>query len=306
MDERIKAPILLIAFNRPETTCVVFEYIRKAKPAKLYVALDGVRTDKLYEDIVCQEVRHIVERVDWDCEVKYKINERNLGAEITVSEAIKWMFETEEYGIILEDDTVAPMSFFLYAQEMLVKYKDDERISTVCSINKGNKAFSEDDYTFARYGNTPCFGTWKRVWDGFDLNTEIKKEHTDLKFLRNLCNSDKEACYYQQLFLRLRGLGVGNVTWDFISLYRQFINGRLSIIPRVNLSSNIGVLGLHARGETNSHYRGFDADFLVNKHPENVECNVEFDKYHFDKYINKATPLMRRVIRKIMRVLLKI
>ena len=300
-------PVLLIAFNRPETTCVVFEYIRRAKPQKLYVALDGARDDKPYEDIVCQEVRKIVERVDWDCEVHYKINEKNLGAEITVSEAIKWMFETEEYGIILEDDIVAPLSFFRFAQEMLVKYENDNRFSTVTSNNSTPIPLpNNEDYFFARYGHSWGWATWKREYGDFDLNTEIKEEHTDIEFLRKRTNSEKEARYYQHLFTHLRSLGVGHVTWDYIALYRHFIRGKLSIIPRVNLSSNIGVLGLHARGETNSHYREFDPNFLVKKHPEKVECNVEFDKYHFEKHIcRNQHSLLYRALRKFVRLLNK-
>ena len=37
------APVLLITFNRPDTTRKVFDAIRKAKPSKLYIFNDGPR-----------------------------------------------------------------------------------------------------------------------------------------------------------------------------------------------------------------------------------------------------------------------
>lgn len=37
-------PVLFLVFNRPETTAVVFEEIRKAQPLYLYVAADGARS----------------------------------------------------------------------------------------------------------------------------------------------------------------------------------------------------------------------------------------------------------------------
>lgn len=42
---RIEVPVLLIGFNRPEIIQQSFEYIRKARPEKLYVAIDGPRDD---------------------------------------------------------------------------------------------------------------------------------------------------------------------------------------------------------------------------------------------------------------------
>ena len=57
--------VLLLVFNRPDTTVQVFESIRQAKPSRLYVACDGPRVDRLGEaDKVCQ-VREMATNVDW-------------------------------------------------------------------------------------------------------------------------------------------------------------------------------------------------------------------------------------------------
>ncbi len=43
---QIKSPVLFLIFNRPDTTQLVFEQIRKGKPNKLYIAADGARDDR--------------------------------------------------------------------------------------------------------------------------------------------------------------------------------------------------------------------------------------------------------------------
>ena len=114
----MEAPVLLIAFNRPDTTGIVFQKIREARPTKLYVAVDGPRQNKEGEDELVEEVKKIVNNVDWQCKVQYKFNQQNKGCEVTVSSGITWALSFEEYVIILEDDIVAPLSFFLFVQKM--------------------------------------------------------------------------------------------------------------------------------------------------------------------------------------------
>ena len=75
---RLKTPVLLIIFNRPDTTRVVFEAIRKARPEKLYVAADGPRPHVLSDAVKCTEARKIVDSVDWPCEVKRFFQDENL------------------------------------------------------------------------------------------------------------------------------------------------------------------------------------------------------------------------------------
>ncbi|MCD4731455.1 MAG: hypothetical protein K8R74_12690 [Bacteroidales bacterium] len=304
MEKIITVPTLLIAFNRPDTTKTVFDKIRVARPSKLYVALDGPRENKDGEEELCKAVKEIVKNVDWPCEVAYKINEENKGAEVTVSSAISWVFEKEEYAVILEDDIIAPLSFFSFAQEMLERYKDDDRIAIVTGNNVTPIDLgTNDDYFFAKYGHSWGWATWRRVWKDFDLYTKIDDKHIKDSFLENITNSKAERKYYKKLFRYMQKRGVGNNTWDFMFLYINRVNNMIAVIPRVNLTSNIGIYGLHAKGKTKHHFRPFDEDFLVINHPDKVECNVEYDKHHFRSLIYNPRPLYKRIIRKLLRML---
>jgi hypothetical protein len=304
MKTQISVPVLLICFNRPDTTQIVFNKIREARPEKLFVAVDGHRAHKEGENLLVEQVKTIVNNVDWPCKIHYKYNSTNLGAEITVSSAIHWVFETEEYAIILEDDIVAPLAFFRFAEEMLIRYKDDERIATVTGSNFTPISVPGDtDYFFAKYGHSWGWATWKRVWNDFNLNVEIPETHLQKSYLKTICNSNAEIDYYKRRFQNLKEKGAGNSTWDNVGLYYHRVHNKLSVIPRVNLTSNIGVYGLHARGKTEHHYRPVDESFVVIKHPEKVECFNDYDKHHFRTYINKKSPLLKRVLKKIRRII---
>ena len=124
-------PILFLIFNRPDTTKVVFERIREIKPSRLYVAADAPRQGKDKEAELCRQSRSIIDSVDWPCEVKTLFREENLGCKKAISSAITWFFEQEEYGVILEDDCLPDLSFFRFCEELLIKYKDDERIGHI-------------------------------------------------------------------------------------------------------------------------------------------------------------------------------
>ena len=108
----LDSPILFIVFNRPDTTQLVFNEIRKAKPKQLFIAADGPRKDHPEEAVLCQKTRAIVDQVDWDCTVSTLFRNENLGCKSAVSSAIDWFFSNVEEGIILEDDCVPDQSLF--------------------------------------------------------------------------------------------------------------------------------------------------------------------------------------------------
>lgn len=170
----MKSPILFIVFNRPSTTKIVFETIRKAKPARLYIASDGPRKNNLNDDKLCNKVKNIVSYIDWDCDVKTLYREQNLGCKRAVTSAITWFFENEEEGIILEDDVLPLPCFFDYCDELLEKYRYEERVAMISGNNLISKRFDvNESYFFSHYTNIWGWATWRRVWEQHDY--DIKK-----------------------------------------------------------------------------------------------------------------------------------
>jgi len=304
MNNHLQVPILFIAFNRPNIVKQTFDYIRNARPQKLYVAIDGPTVGKEGEAQLVNQVKEIVQRVNWDCESHFRFNDTNKGAEVTITSAISWVLEIEEYVVILEDDIVAPISFFRFAQEMLVKYKDQGNIWAISGTNFTPISLKDNsDYFFSKYGKTMGWATWRRIWDKFNLNIEVQNSHLKKSFLKSITNSTRESRYFRRKFKRIKNNGVGNSSWDNVASYMHRTNNLLYIIPRVNLISNIGTFGLHAKGRTKYHFLKFDEDFVVENHPKNISCNIEYDKYHFDAYINTKKALYIKILKKIQRIL---
>ena len=242
-----KTPILFLIFNRPETTAKVFERIRAQKPKYLFIAADGGRKNRPHEKGLVEETRKIVTKIDWECEVKTLFRTENLGCGKAVSEAINWFFNHVEMGIILEDDCLPSDSFFIFCELMLNKYKDDEQI---ISINGNNYGYSNhlNSYTFTKFMNVWGWASWRRAASQIDYDmtkwSKIKNKRTFLKKKLgvNFFNNqdlwiDNWLNYFDQSAEKeLDG-------WDFQWIFNQFYKNKLSIIPDLNLITNIGFSG---------------------------------------------------------------
>ena len=302
----IHVPVLLIGFNRPEIIRQSFEYIRAAAPQKLYVAIDGARKQVEGEDQLVNKVRKIVQNVDWQCETHYRFNTENRGAEVNVSKAISWVLEKEEYVIILEDDIIAPVSFFNFVQEMLIRYKNEERVGLVSGCNfTPMPEYDGPDYFFTKYGHTGGWGTWRRVWKCFNLYATVHDKHLKTEFLKTICYNKKEINFYKRKFSAIQKKRPGESSWDNIANYIFWVNHFINIVPKVNLTTNIGTYGLHAKGMTEIHFITFDETFNVSRHPDQIIPNIKYDIYHFNNHIYKGRSTLAKLKDRIHSFMLK-
>ena len=69
MSYNTQSAVLLLVYNRPDFTRQVFNAVKLAAPAKLYIAADGAPHDG-HQKSLCNEVKLVVEDVDWPCRVK--------------------------------------------------------------------------------------------------------------------------------------------------------------------------------------------------------------------------------------------
>ena len=136
--KQFNTPILLIIFNRPDLTKETLQAILNVNPKKLYIVADGPRNKK--EEILCEETRKVVDDLNLDnCKIFKNYSTINLGVDKRIPSGIDWFFENEEMGIILEDDCLPNKSFFYYTEELLEKYKDDNRVGVISAYNNFGK-----------------------------------------------------------------------------------------------------------------------------------------------------------------------
>jgi len=238
----LKTPILFLVFNRPETTRRVFDAIKLAKPARLFVAADGPRTEIPSDLEKCERTRNILAEVDWDCQVLTLFREKNLGCRKAVSSAIDWFFENVEEGIVLEDDCLPSSSFFEYCQNLLEFYRHDKRVMQVCGLNvlmQWNG--TGHSYFFSNYGPVWGWASWKRAWKYYDVDMKVWPEIRQNKIYEDFCQNSEEAKHRLDIYDKVYSREID--TWDYQWGFAKMINHGLSIIPSVNLISNIGFTG---------------------------------------------------------------
>lgn len=235
----LQTPILFLIFNRPDTTIRVFEKIAQQQPLKLYVAADGPRINKTGEENLCLETRTIIEKINWPCKVKKLYRKENLGCKMAVSNAISWFFEQETEGIILEDDCLPNDSFFGFCEQMLNRYRHNERIMHIGGTNFqfGNK-IGNGDYYYSNYNHIWGWATWQRAWKNYDVTIGKWPAFKKNNYLKNILKSKLETKNWTKIFDDVFNGKVN--TWDYQWTFTMWCNGGLAVIPSCNLVQNIG------------------------------------------------------------------
>jgi len=284
----MKKPILFIVFNRPNVTKQVFNEIKKVEPSKLYIAADGPRKNIKGEPKKCEETRAIVEEIDWDCEVNTLFRDKNLGCKKAVSGAIDWLFENEEQGIILEDDCLPDKTFFRYCNELLEKYKDEERVMTIGGQNIQPQRRSENSYYFSKFMHCWGWATWRSAWKHYDVNmTSWPSAKENNRVLNEYFDDPQVIKYWEIMFDEAYSDNID--TWDYQWTYAIWENNGINILPEKNLVSNIGFgqNATHTKNE-NAHEanmpKGEMGFPLI--HPSKLSINEKADSYTQSKKFN--------------------
>ncbi|MBQ2338161.1 MAG: hemolysin activation protein, partial [Prevotella sp.] len=165
----VDVSVLLLFFNRADTFQQVFQAVREARPARLFLYQDGPRSEADMAGI--EACRSIAEQVDWQCEVHRKYQQRNYGCDPSEYIAQKWAFSLSDKCIVLEDDDVPSQSFFTFCKELLDRYEHDSRIAMIAGFNAEEVTPGvPDDYFFTSTFSIWGWASWRRVVDQWDEN----------------------------------------------------------------------------------------------------------------------------------------
>lgn len=253
-NESFETPVLLVIFNRQELIDGLVSILREIKPKHLYIAADGPRPS-VQEDLEnCTKTRQIIDLIDWDCSVKTNFQDTNLGCGLGVSTAISWFFDNVKEGIIIEDDCRPDTSFFIYCQELLEHYRDDERMMAISGDNFGHKApKSKHSYLFTYIPHVWGWATWKRAWDYFDLDVPNWGELRDTDWLSQFFNNKKDIKHWYSNFNSVYEKKLD--TWDYQWTFSCLCQRGLTIVPGVNLVSNVGFdeMATHTKEKSNAY-----------------------------------------------------
>ena len=286
----LKTPILLITFNRPDHVRRVLPEILKQDPHELYVCQDGAREGNEKDRVKCQDVRDVVKELIAPYVAEHKeftlytlYQKKNFGCGRGPFEAMSWFFKNVEYGIILEDDIVPHPLFWKYMEELLERYKDNERIGMVTAHNLQRYYTRHNSYYFTHeMAGTLGWGTWRRVWRGFDFEIpydEVKfREALRFYGITRFC-VQKECENYKKWLSGTRH-DCWDYQWDYYLLEHRYLNARANSC--LTSHEGDGADATHA-GYMNPNYKMdvHESRFLPIKHPEHVrmDMSVRFRVY---------------------------
>jgi GR25 family glycosyltransferase involved in LPS biosynthesis len=237
-------PVLLTIFNRPAKVRAVIENLRQIKPNRLFVSADGPRPDYPRDIENCQLARQEATNVDWDCDIKTRFLDRNIGCDLAVPPAIDWFFQNEEYGIILEDDCLVHPHFFQFCGELLARYYDDRRIMQISSLSPYARREHPYDYHFSRiFRCSGGWATWRRAWNYFVGDMHRYSDKEALAILK-AANYNYTLCYrlYRHYLASKSGREVQSpyTHWDYQWNLACAAQNGLAVVPEKNLMNNIG------------------------------------------------------------------
>jgi hypothetical protein len=298
----LQTPVAFFVFKRLHTTQRVFDAISRARPARLLLVADGPRLDREGEEEACSLVREIVSRVNWPCEVSRNFSESNLGCAERMISGLNWVFSQVEDAIILEDDCLPDSSFFPYCQELLERYRGDGRIAYISGSNMVEKYTKIDDsYFFSQIGGIWGWATWRAEWRRYDRNLSDWLELKKRQMLREIFDEPKAVRFWTRIFDSMYD-GTGPDTWDYQWVYTGLTNGKLTIVPCLNLVANLGF------GEGATHTIAADPRFAIPartmpfplRHPPSVVPMRSLDRPRVEDMLPPS--IATRVWKKVQKV----
>lgn len=239
MSYQVKSPVALCMFVRYEPAKRVFEAIRQMKPSVLLVSANAPRLDRPGEAEKVAAVRSIADQVDWKCEVLKNYPETHLDIGQSLTKANRFIFDNVEEAIVLEDDCLPNPSLFRFCDELLERYRDDERIFSI-NVNNYQLGRKRTDYSyyFSRYTHTLGWASWRRTWKNYDFDMKLWPEIKKGNFLKDVLGNTRAVSYWTKIFDAMYEKRMNS--WDYAWLYTCWLRSGLNITPCANLVSNIG------------------------------------------------------------------
>jgi len=173
------------------------------------------------------------------------------------------------------------VSFFYFCQELLEKYKNDDRVGSISGNSFVPKAdFKGKSYLFSSYSQTWGWATWRRVWKDYDIEMKdwpiLRKE----KMLNEKFNNWLSVIYWQLIFDSMYINKISSA-WDYQFTFLNWQKNYLTVIPKYNLTKNIGIghaNATHTKSKNNLSEIKVNKMVLPLKHPKEVIANKYFDK----------------------------
>ena len=300
------APVVLFAYNRPETLRKTLEALAAndlAEKTELFVYCDGPKANADETAIgKIQEVRSVAREKQWCGKVNIVEAERNKGLATSIIEGVTKIVNQYSKIIVVEDDAVVSKFFLRFMNEALETYKDDHKVQSIGSWNYFCKPELLDGNFFYRFPDSIAWATFDRAWKLFESDGEAAMKKIEDAGKLERFNGELGYPYFSNM-LKLQSEGKIS-SWAIRWTATAIINDMLSFFPQQTLSVHIG-FGDDATHEKTTDY---NADLILASQPvavkrieitEHPTAIAEWRKFVKQNFVPEITLTVR--IKKMIR-----
>ena len=206
-------------------------------------------------------------------------------------------------GIILEDDCLPHPTFFMFCEELLYRYRNDDRIGIISGDNfQFGKSRNEHSYYFTRYTHIWGWASWHRTWEKYDVGIKQWPKLKKDGWLFDIFTEKQLVRYWENVFDNIFNNRID--TWDHQLTFAILTHSMLNIMPNKNLISNIGFGDDATHTTKKNHFSNIHNEEMTFPliHPEFIIRNIRSDRITEKKHF-LPHPIMGPIIDKIKAVL---
>lgn len=302
MDRQVEiAPILVLAYNRPEKTRAVLEKLKFLGVRNCFVSVDGSKLNNYEDKIRVENTISVIQELNTQMEISLNILTTNLGCYEGVVSGIDWFFTQVPSGIILEDDLDFDLDLLVFLSEQLLKHRSNLKIGSISGFR--DERFPDNGQSLQLCSYFPSswgWATWSDRWSHlqrkFDFIFSCK-----LGFALLIEGLFHTFFHWKgvQRRLNLRKLDSWAYRWLFTHLVRRW----KSIVPSTNLVTNLG-FGPDATHTIGTSHRTFTRGTADEKWVHPVTNTKAYDLfllsrvYGYNSIYSKLKNLPRKISRK--------
>ena len=271
------SPIIIFTYNRLDHLDTLIRSLEKNNlynKSKILVFSDGPKNDTDKKKIKKIRIHLKKKLIPNNSEIIERSS--NYGLSKNIIGGINHVFKTYDQAIILEDDLEVSPVFLNYMNDALNIYSNSENVASISGYMYpiDPKKFS-NNYFFLKLIESWGWGTWKRAWNNFEIDSLKLKKEIDKKKLINEFDFQSGISYYKMLNDNINGL---NDSWAIRWYASTFLKNMITLFPRKYFVKNIGI---DNSGENCNYTTVYDS--LINLEYEPVKKNNDCNELLLDR-----------------------
>jgi len=225
-------PVLIVGFRRFENLRNILQICARAGVTKIYVTLDGPRSDVDEADISrCKSELNEFEKF-FKGALLTRFASVNGGAAYSVLSGCDWIFESEQFAVVLEDDCLPSLDFFSYVVDASEFLSSDSDTYLIGGSQFVPREITSNIWHLSDYPLIWGWATSREKW------TKLRGKLRNYNYRKfRIFKSPEYAFWEGGAFRALSGFVDA---WDTPLVHILRVNKWKVILPGCNLVSNIG------------------------------------------------------------------